>query len=234
MNFRLLVSCLAALLLLASSPADAKRKTQQPPTPAEKQEPLPEEDKSLLQETLPATPKHTLVCSGVFAKDTTQAKLAAEFGAKNVVFKDVDGRSGTKDKATVLFDDDPTLRAVVYWRDVSTKSNPARINVSAPSTWVGPGGVHNGLPLKEVEEFNGGAFKLHGFGGEGSGLVPALKGKFGEVPGGCSLTARFEPGIANPLPPNFAAITGDKEILSSNPLMRRARPQVSEWTVNYH
>jgi hypothetical protein len=44
---------------------------------------------------------------------------------------------------------------------------------------------------------------------------------------------RFEPGVANPLPPKFAAITGDKEVASSNPLMRRARPQVSEWTVNY-
>lgn len=31
----------------------------------------------------------------------------------------------------------------------------------------------------------------------------------------------------------FAAILGDKAVLSSNPLMRRARPRVSEWSVNY-
>jgi hypothetical protein len=37
-------------------------------------------------------------------------------------------------------------------------------------------------------------------------------------------SACFEPGIANPLPPKFAAITGDNEVVSPNPLMRRAAP----------
>lgn len=225
---------LLALLTLAGafagSPADARRVR---PMPAEKQEPLPQDTQGLLQDSLPETPKHVLACSGVFAKDTTHAKLAAEFGAKNVVFKEIDGQEGTKDKATVLFDDDPVRRAVVYWRDAAAKANPSRINISAPSTWIGPGGVHNGLPLKEVESLNGGAFKLNGFGWEGAGFVPAFKGKLAEIAGGCTLTVRFEPGIANPLPPKFAAITGDKEVPSSNPLMRRARPQISEWNVNY-
>jgi hypothetical protein len=45
-------------------------------------------------------------------------------------------------------------------------------------------------------------------------------------------SACFEPGVANPLPPELAAITGDKEVVSPNPLMRRARPQVSQRTVN--
>jgi hypothetical protein len=43
---------------------------------------------------------------------------------------------------------------------------------------------------------------------------------------------RFQPEIANPLPPKFAAITGDKEVMRSNPLIRRAWPEVSEWTLN--
>ncbi|NVN87884.1 MAG: hypothetical protein HXX15_17540 [Rhodopseudomonas sp.] len=67
----------------------------------------------------------------------------------------------------------------------------------------------------------------------GAGFVPAFKGALGTPAGGCTLTVRIEPGIANPLPAKFAAITGDKEVPSSNSLMRRARPQVSEWTQNY-
>jgi hypothetical protein len=122
---------------------------------------------------------------------------------------------------------------VVYWRDPATRTNPSSIVISAPSTWIGPGGIRNGLPLKEVEKLNRGSFKLNGFGWEGAGFVPAFAGALATLAGGCALTVRFEPGIANPLPPKFAAITGDKEVSSSHPLMRRARPQVSEWTVTY-
>jgi hypothetical protein len=218
---------LAALCALASAPAHARK---QKPVPAE---PLPAEAQTLLQDSLPETPKYRLGCEGPFAKDTTHNKLAAEFGAKNVAFKEIEGGEGSKEKATVLFDDDPTRRAVVYWRDRAAKANPTSILISAPSTWVGPGGIHNGLPLKEVEKLNGAAFKLNGFGWDGGGFVSGFKGALAAAAGGCTLTVRFEPGIANPLPPKFAAITGDKDVLSSNPLMRRARPQVSEWTVNY-
>jgi len=222
--------CLAALLLLASSPLHAKGSKARPDA---NREPIQNDQPGLLQDRLPETPKHILACSGAFGPDTSHAKLAAEFGARNVVFKEVDGQEGTKDKATVLFDDDPTRRAVVYWRNLNTKTNPSRIDVNAPSTWSGPGGIRNGLPIKEVEKLNGGAFKLNGFGWEGSGFVSSFKGALAAPPGGCTLTARFEPGIANPLPPKFAAITGDKDVASSHPLMRRARPQLSEWSVNY-
>jgi hypothetical protein len=218
---------LAALCALASAPAQARK-----PKPVAA-EPLPAESQTLLQDSLPETPKHRLGCDGPFARDTTHDKLAAEFGAKNVAFKQVDGTEGSSDKATVLFDDDPTRRVVVYWRDAAGKANPGSILISAPSTWVGPGGVHNGLPLKEVEKLNGGAFNLSGFGWNGGGLVSGFKGALAGAAGGCTLTVRFEPGIANPLPPKFAAISGDKQVPSSNPLMRRARPQVSEWSVNY-
>ncbi len=224
------LTCLVALILLTGSPAYAKKAKRFPEL---KQAPLPADSKELLQQTLPETPKHVLACDGAFARDTTHAKLAAEFGAKNVVFKEVDGPDGAKDKATVLFDDDPTRRAVVFWHDAAAKAGPATIEIGAPSTWIGPGGIHNGLPLAEVERLNGGAFKVRGFDSTNSGLASGFKGALGAPPGGCTVTVRFEPGIANPLPPKFSAITGDKDVASSNPLLRRTRAQVSEWTVNY-
>lgn len=238
--------CLAVALAMVAVPAQAKHAKRGKPhkavavkgikakaikqAPEPRPEPMPADSQALLQDTLPATPKHVMGCEGVFARDTTHARLVAEFGAKNVTFKAVDGSS---EMATVLFDDDPTRRAVVYWRDAAGRANPARIEIGAPSTWVGPGGVHNGLPLQAVEELNGGGFKVMGFEGKTAGLVTALKGPLAAPPGGCTLNVRFEPGIANPLPPKFAAITGEREISSSNALMKRARPQVSEWAIVY-
>jgi hypothetical protein len=223
---------LVALLMLTGSPAYAKKSKRTKFQPV-KQAPLPPESQALLQDKLTETPKHVLACAGAFARDTTHAKLAAAFGAKNVVFKEVENADETRAKATVLFDEDPTRRAVVVWRDAAARANPASISISAPSTWIGPGEIHNGLPLKEVENLNGGAFKIKGFESRNSGLASGFKGELGSPPGGCTVTVRFEPGIANPLPPRFSAITGDKDVMSSNPLMRRTRAQVSEWTVNY-
>ncbi len=216
----------AALCVLAAAPALARKAK---PVPAE---PLPPESQTLLQDTLPDAPKHLLACDGIFGRTTSHSKLAAEFGARNVVFKEVDGAEGGKDKASVLFDDDPTLRVVVYWRDVAGKTNPSEIAVAAPSTWIGPSGVHNGLTLKDLETINGGAFRLNGFGWDGGGFAKGFKGALAAPSGGCTLTVRFEPGIG-PLSPKYAPITGEKDVASSNPLMRRARPQVSQWSINY-
>ena len=131
----------------------------------------------------------------------------------------------------MLFDDDPTRRIVVFWHDEKNRARPNMISVSAPSLWVGPGGIGNGMKLTDVEKLNGKPFKLAGFDWDGGGFVRELDGKL--KPSACNLVIRFEPGIANPLPPRYAEITGDKTIVSSNNLLRRTRAQVSEWGIGY-
>ena len=175
--------------------------------------------------------RDTLACEGPFAKDTSHAKLVTAFGAKNVAFKEVDGAEGSKEKATVLFDDDPTKRIVVYWHDGKARARPSMISISAPSLWVGPGGIGNGMKLTDVEKLNGKPFKLAGFDWDGGGLVRELDGKL--KPSSCNLVIRFEAGIASPLPARYAEITGDKLIVSNNKLLRRTRAQVSEWGIGY-
>lgn len=180
-----------------------------------------------------APPAPVLACTGPFAKDSSHTRLVTEFGERNVTFKDVEGAEGIKQKATVIFDDDPTKRVVIYWDDIKTRTKPTKIAISSPSTWLGPNGIRNGLPVKDLEKINGGSFSIKGFGGIGGGGVSGLKGKLADVSGGCKLVIHFEPGIANPLPPKFAAITGNLIVPSSNSLMRRARPQVSDWSIVY-
>jgi hypothetical protein len=183
------------------------------------------------QDNLQPQKRDAIGCDGPFAKDTSHAKLATAFGEKNVTFKQVDAAEGSKEYASVLFDDDPTKRVVVFWHDEQARARPSMISVSAPSLWTGPGRVGNGMKLTDVEKLNGKPFKLAGFGWDGGGFVRQLDGKL--KPAGCNLVIRFEPGIANPLPARYAEITGDKTIVSNNGLLRRTRAQVSEWGIGY-
>ncbi|MBX9820617.1 hypothetical protein [Afipia birgiae] len=222
------IKALSGALLISAfalSGADAAKKAAKPAEPMA-------QDTSLnnLKDAPKAPP---LTCEGPFAKDTTHERLAAEFGAKNVVFKDVDVSSNVLTKATVVFDTDPTRRLVVFWKDEKTRTKPLSIAIDTPSTWTGPGGVRNGLTLKDLEKLNGGGFSITGFGGIGGGEASKLGGPFVDLPGDCTLKIRFDPGIANPLPPRFASVTGDVLIASTNLVLRRVRPQIVQWSINY-
>lgn len=225
-----LMSCLAASLIIGSLPAKAKTAKQKQDTRSEQ----PADDETSLDNLADAPKAPVLACGGPFAKTASHAKLVAEFGEKNVVYKDIDGPEGRKMKATILFENDPVKQIAVVWRDQAARNGISSIVASAPSTWVGPGGIRNGLPLKQVEKLNGGAFSINGFEWGGGGFASGFKGLLASPPGGCILSIRFEPGIANPLPKKFAAIVGDRKIPSSDRLMRRAKPMVSEWSINYN
>lgn len=174
-----------------------------------------------------------LNCDGPFAKDSSHARLISAFGPKNVTFEDVDGAEGAKEKASVLFAGEPTRRVEIVWHDGGKRARPASIRIRTPSQWVGPLAIAAGLTATQVEKINGKAFPINGFGWDGGGFAGSFDGKLAALPGGCRLTLRFEPTIANPLPARYAPIIGDKKIPSSNALMRRSKPMLSEWSVGY-
>lgn len=217
-----------ALLIcsLAITGAEAARKSAKPA------EPMAQDTSLNNVKDAPQAP--SLACEGPFAKDTTHDKLVATFGAKNVAFKEVDVTSNVLTKATVLFDADPTRRLVVFWKDEKSRTRPIAVTIDAPSTWTGPGGVRNGLTLRDLERLNGGNFSVTGFGGIGGGEASKLGGPFVNLPGNCTLKIRFAPGIASPLPSRFASVTGDVLIASTNLVLRRVRPQVEQWSIHYH
>lgn len=214
--------------------ADAAKLAKTNGAAAKSQDQTGDAGQSTSADNLKDAPKApALACTGPFAKDSSHTRLTAEFGAKNVVFKDVETPGSLMVKATVVFDIDPTKRVVFFWSDEKTRARPSSILIEAPSTWTGPGGLRNGLPLKELEKLNGEPFSMIAFGGVGGGTVKDLKGPFSGIEGGCKLTATFEPGIANPLPPRYASITGDQPLKSTNLVLRRVRPQVTEWRIHY-
>jgi hypothetical protein len=180
-----------------------------------------------------APPADTLACSGPFARDSSHAKLISAFGPKNVTFEDVDGAEGSREKASVLFANEPTRRVQIFWHDERTRAKPSTITIATPSQWVGPAGITIGMTAAQVEKLNGKPFQINGFGWDGGGYANKLDGKLANVPGGCTLSLRFEPTAANPLPDRYAPIIGDKKVASSNALMRRAKPMIGQWSVGY-
>ncbi len=171
-------------------------------------------------------------CDGVFGKDTSQAKLAATFGAKNVVFQPVDGPEGTKMNATVVFPSDPKRRIEVLWHDETGRKKPATIVVGSQSTWHARG-FRIGEGLAAVEKVNGKPFKLSGLDWTYGGAARDwLGGKLENLSGGCRLGMRFE---ADPNAPQAAraSISGDREFMSDNADMRAVTPKIVELVIGY-
>jgi len=101
----------------------------------------------------------TLACEGVFARDTTHAKLVEAFGRSNVAFLEIDGDRGARVKASVVYPDEWKRRIYVIWRDEKLRRRPAEIRVDFRSGWPTVRGLHVGTELAEVEKINGKTFK---------------------------------------------------------------------------
>jgi hypothetical protein len=174
-----------------------------------------------------------VVCSGVFARDSSHAKLASAFQSKNVAFTQVDASSGGKVMASVLYAKDPKRRLEVWWSKPASRSDTHLIVINGQSDWIAPGELHLGLTLAELERLNGKPFKLSGFDKDrvatlsdwNGGLLAALAG-------GCKVgvSLRADPKLAASA---LSDLPADRGFTSSDAALRAANPTVSEILVTY-
>lgn len=187
----------------------------------------------------PAAPKpaanvaNVVVCSGVFAKDSTHLKLALKYDSRNVTFGDVDGPDGSTIKASILFPNDPRRRLEVLWNNEGARSDTSIIAINGKSNWVAPKGLKLGLPLAAVEKLNGKPFKVGAFGTDGFASVLGWEGgALGSLPGGCKVGLRL--AVDSKAPPDArSAVTGDKQFLSNDASLRAVKPSVAEILIGY-
>lgn len=178
-------------------------------------------------------PPRVVVCGGAFAKDSSHLKLAEVFEAQNITYGEVDGPEGTKLMASVLYPKDPKRRLEVLWQNEATRSDLSVISINGQSTWIAPKGLKLGVPLVTLERLNGRPFKLAGFDWDYGGAVRDwMGGALSILPGGCNMGMKLAPD------PNTSAearsqVSGDKQFMSSDPLMRAANPTVEEITIGY-
>lgn len=187
----------------------------------------------LLAASLPghAQMPETITCDGPFAKNATEADVKAAFGAENVTFTQVDGPEGSTWDATVVFPNDDARRIEIFWNDEAARKGP-RVTFMAPSGWVGPLGIANGMTLTEVEALNGAPFDISGFGWDYGGGASFPEGALASVAGDCIIGANFDL-TDYPDDGRFDDLMGDRQMKSDVPLMRKANPVVVEWWIGY-
>jgi len=173
-----------------------------------------------------AEPSTPFKCEGPFARDTSHAKLAKEFGAANI---DTDYDSEADGEVTILFPKDPQRRLKIRWKDQKGRRKPDYIKIEKPSSWS-VAGVTTGTSLVELERLNGGPFAVT-FDVDDPGRVSDWKGGHFKTP--FSLGCRFGGGLwideeLSEAVDKFAnsETTGDGSLLSSGPELRAAKPAI--------
>jgi hypothetical protein len=182
--------------------------------------------------TAAAAAGHAVACSGVFAKDSNHVKLTTAFKSNNVTFTEVDAPDGSKLPASVLYSSNPKQRLEVLWQDEASRAEVSVISINGQSTWEGPRGLRLGMPLASLEKANGKAFKLGGFGENGSSVVDWNGGALDQVPGGCKIGVRLVMDATTPEPAR-EAVGGEKELFSTDPPVRAVKPKIAEILIGY-
>lgn len=173
----------------------------------------------------------TLGCTGPFARDADERKLAQVFGAINVERADISIGEGNTEPGTAIFARDPLKRIDILWHEGYARPNVVIIRNS--STWpvavtVLDKPVANGATLAEIEAMNGKPFTLTGFGWDLGGYTNGWDGGRLDKPvGGCNLSLRFEPASDAP-GDALDKVNGDVEFLSTDSAVRQTRPVVIE------
>ncbi len=174
-----------------------------------------------------------VACSGVFAKDSSHAKLAMAFQSRNVAYTQVDASSGSKVMASVIYAKDPKRRLEVWWSKPASKSDTHLIVINGQSDWIAPGELHLGLTLAELENLNGKSFKLSGFDKDRVATLSDWNGgTLSALAGGCKVGISLR---ADPKTPASALsdLPADRGFTSSDAPLRAANPTVSEILVAY-
>ncbi len=181
---------------------------------------------------LAAARSDNVACNGVFARDSSQAKLATAFQSRNVAFTQVDGPSGAKIMATVLFAKDPKRRLEVWWTNPASRSDTHLIVINGASNWSAAGQLHLGLTLPQLEQINGKPIKLSGFDKNNvATLTDWNGGNLSVVAGGCKVGVSLRSRAASASA--LGALPASREFTSSDTAMRTVNPEVSEILIAY-
>lgn len=171
-----------------------------------------------------------ITCDGVFAIDSSEARLIQTYGSDNVVTDIVPGPEGIEMLATRVYPDDPKRMLEFVWWDEASLTDPSHIELS--SKLVAPGGIRVGMSLAEVETINGEPFSLNGFGWDYGGAAGFSTGALADLPGDCHLNLQFAYG-ASPEGVDTLPAMGDKELTSDDPLLGQMDVRVYGMSIGY-
>ena len=216
----------ALLLLCACQSQDV------PPTPAPPAAPVV--DANAQRQAMWAEAAVLVLSTGEqgFHPDMDLAALVARFGAANVRAENVPLGEGDSEAGAVIFPDDPSRRAYLYFAEPERLKRLSAAYIRDPeSRWQTAQGVRMGTDSNEVERINGGIFRLLGFDWDYGGYVSdwaqgQLAGAFGSS---ARLALRFDPPVLPEgveRPKDYPS--GDAEFPSDHPGLRAQPARVIE------
>jgi hypothetical protein len=142
-----------------------------------------------------------LSCETTFPADLTAPALRLRFGGAQVTDEEIHVGEGETEPGTVLFGNLPDFRIEILWQDVKRRERPRVVRAVGEKTrWATPTGLTLGLPLRRLEQLNGLAFRLLGFGWDYAGTVVDWgKGRLDAPPEApCWTRARLGPDPVKP------------------------------------
>jgi hypothetical protein len=179
-----------------------------------------------------------ITCSGTWSVNTTEQALISAYGRKNVERGNVYVAEGNEEAGSILFPKDETRRVEIIWKDKKQRKRPEWIRIPMGSRWTTFAGIHNGMPVAEIEKINGRAFTLYGFDWDYGGNVTNWRGgKIAKLGAPCRLQIRFDRTIPEKMTAvqerAAGATSGETELASSSADLRRFPTQVNEIVIQY-
>ncbi|HVG24948.1 MAG TPA: hypothetical protein VND45_12385 [Thermoanaerobaculia bacterium] len=180
----------------------------------------------------------TIDCTGAFAPQTSEKALIAQFGKANVKRETVYVAEGGEEDGTVLFPNDPKRRVEIVWKQKKARQAPEWLRIADDSTWD-VFGLRVGTPLADLVKRNGRDFRFSGFGWDYGGAITDLRG--GELAklGGKTCHVGMTIDVDFPENPTKAQekalenVSGDRELTSSSPHLKKLKVRVTELLVSY-
>jgi hypothetical protein len=165
--------------------------------------------------------------------DLSEQALIRTYGRQNVQRGMVYVAEGDEEPGSILFPNDETRRVEIVWKDKRQRKRPEWIRIPAGSRWTTFAGIHNGMPLAEIEQLNGRPFTLNGFDWDYGGAVTDWRGgRMTKLGSPCRLQIRFDRTVPETMTAAQEraanATSGDRELSSSSADLRQFRTQVDE------
>jgi hypothetical protein len=160
----------------------------------------------------------------------SEKTLIAKFGLNNVCQDSVHIGEGEYEKCTTIYKNDSTKCLSIIWNDKELRTNFYDIRWGHEATkWAINNVITMGTSLLEIEKINGRPFILAGFGWDYGGTIYSYNG--GNLDKSFMnpyrICLRLEPTTYKDITAEEESeVTGDREISSTNPIMRRLKLKV--------
>ena len=160
-------------LLAACSRPQPDSHEAAPAKPAAAAVPVPDEPSPMVNAAAGQSAEYML--PGIFAPDTTVETLRERFGEAQVKIGDVPGAEGETFRGVILFPDDSTRRAYLYFQDEHALRGLSLVRVFEPDArWRLDNGIAIGMTLDELAKRNGQPIEYTGLGWDYGGTVVDL------------------------------------------------------------